>query len=98
MDRPIAAAGPAAGRGSGGESGRSAHRPRRSRPTRRLLQGLRGSAPGSFEAAHALAQGEVPGEAHPGDEPYDLVVVGGGISGLAAAYFYRAGAAQARAS
>ena len=30
-----------------------------------LLQGLRGSAPGSFEAAHALAQGEVPGEAPP---------------------------------
>src|SRR4029078_10926306 len=61
-----------------------------------LLQGLRGSAPGSFEAAHALAQGEGPGEAHPRDEPYDLIVVGAGISGLAAAEFWRAARPGAR--
>ena len=56
-----------------------------------LLEGLRGSGPGSFEVAHAVArQGhsfEI--EGLPIDEHYDLVVVGGGISGLAAAWFYR---------
>ncbi|TCZ66923.1 NAD(P)/FAD-dependent oxidoreductase [Roseicella aquatilis] len=56
-----------------------------------LLQGLRGSHPGSFEAAHALAAGESPvGQvAEPGEGPYDLIVVGAGISGLAAAVFWR---------
>ena len=52
--------------------------------------GLRGSHPGSFEVAHALAR---EGKSFPApadlDENYDLVVVGGGISGLAAAYYYR---------
>jgi spermidine dehydrogenase len=57
------------------------------------LTGMRGSHPGSFEAAHALRVGGVPKSgAGPIDtgEDYDLIVVGGGISGLAAAYFYRA--------
>jgi spermidine dehydrogenase len=52
--------------------------------------GLRGSHPGSFEVAHALRDGErfdVDGLADSDD--VDLVVVGAGISGLAAAWFFR---------
>ena len=55
-----------------------------------LLTGMRGSHPGSFEAAHALRDGIRPGRASDTHEEYDLIVVGGGISGLAAAHFYRA--------
>jgi len=56
-------------------------------PTR---TGLRGSHPGSFEAAHALArEGKTFDLAQDLDEQYDLVVVGGGISGLASAWYYR---------
>ncbi len=56
-----------------------------------LLQGLRGSHPGSFEAAHALRDGSAPWPeaAETEDGPYDLAVVGAGISGLAAAHFFR---------
>lgn len=58
-----------------------------------LRQGLRDSHPGSFEAAHALRDGgTIPEEAastEAEDGPYDLVVVGAGISGLAAARFFR---------
>jgi spermidine dehydrogenase len=54
-----------------------------------LLTGLRGSHPGSFEAAHALRDGAGPGPATDTGESYDLVVVGAGISGLAAAHFFR---------
>jgi spermidine dehydrogenase len=55
------------------------------------LTGLRGQHPGSFEVAHAFARegfrfgvdgAEIEGS-------FDLIVVGGGISGLAAAWFYR---------
>ncbi len=54
------------------------------------LTGLRGSHPGSFEIAHALArEGKRFDNPQALDEQYDLVVVGGGISGLAAAYFHR---------
>jgi spermidine dehydrogenase len=55
-----------------------------------LLNGMRGSHKGSFEVAHALVmQGERPSEYERVDDVYDLVIVGGGISGLAAAYLYR---------
>jgi spermidine dehydrogenase len=61
-----------------------------------LLTGLRGSHPGSFEDAHALRDGRSwPAAAEPAEE-YDLIVVGGGISGLAAAHYYRAQAPQSR--
>jgi spermidine dehydrogenase len=55
------------------------------------LTGLRGQHPGSFEVAHAFArEGRRFGIDDAGnEEAYDLVVVGGGISGLAAAWFYR---------
>jgi spermidine dehydrogenase len=65
------------------------------------LTGLRGQHPGSFEIAHAIARVD---RRHPADrlpvddlsigrlaieESYDLIVIGGGISGLAAAWFFR---------
>src|SRR5690349_7877157 len=54
--------------------------------------GLRGSHPGSFEIAHQLRDGtfwSTAGSPLNSGETYDLVVVGAGISGLAAAYFFR---------
>ena len=54
------------------------------------LTGMRGSHKGSFEVAHALAwRGEKPAHYKALNEHYDLVVVGAGMSGLAAAWFYR---------
>ena len=56
------------------------------------LTGLRGSHPGSFEVAHSLRDGtfwEQAGTPVDTGEKYDLVIVGGGISGLSAAHFFR---------
>jgi len=56
------------------------------------LLALRGSHSGSFEIAHSLRDGTFWKNAAAPErvtEKYDLIIVGGGISGLAAAYFYR---------
>lgn len=55
-----------------------------------MLNGMRGSHQGSFEVAHALAwTGQKPTSYKDLNEEYDLVIVGAGISGLAAARFYQ---------
>jgi spermidine dehydrogenase len=57
---------------------------------------MRGSHPGSFEAAHALRDGQPAPAPTDTGEQYDLIVVGAGISGLAAAHFYRMHARSSR--
>ena len=56
--------------------------------TRRQRTGLRGSHDGSWQTMHARVSGATWAAGSPEDE-LDLVVVGGGISGLSAAHFYR---------
>ena len=51
--------------------------------------GMRGSHDGSWEVAHDMRDGKTWANPEKDPETYDLIVVGGGISGLAAAYFYR---------
>ncbi|MGC2764299.1 MAG: NAD(P)-binding protein [Candidatus Acidiferrum sp.] len=54
--------------------------------------GMRGNHDGSFNMAHRMRDGEnanALGEPAQTGESYDLIVVGGGISGLAAAYRFR---------
>jgi spermidine dehydrogenase len=54
--------------------------------------GMRGNHDGSFTMAHRMRDGEnanALGEPTQTGETYDLVIVGGGISGLAAAYRFR---------
>ena len=56
-----------------------------------VATGLRGQYPGSFEVAHSVRDGGFSGAVTAEDtgETYDLIVVGGGISGLSAAHFFR---------
>ena len=60
--------------------------------------GLRGTHDGAWEVGHALRDGKSwDAEATDTGEAYDLVVVGGGISGLSAAHFFaKAAGPQAR--
>src|SRR5437868_9145630 len=54
--------------------------------------GMRGNHDGTFTYAHRLRDGELWNDSTKPEttgEVYDLVIVGAGISGLAAAYFYR---------
>ncbi len=54
------------------------------------LTGIRGSHKGSFETVHDLAwRGNKPSSYTDLEEEYDLIIVGAGVSGLAAAYLYR---------
>ena len=59
--------------------------------------GMRGSHPGSFEGAHSLRDGgSLTGPIVETGESFDLIIVGGGISGLAAAHFFRAASPRGR--
>lgn len=55
------------------------------------LMGMRGNHPGSFDTAHQMGREGMtswgPVQNAP-EAPYDLIIVGAGISGLAAAHFY----------
>jgi spermidine dehydrogenase len=55
-----------------------------------IKTGMRGSHSGAYEIAHALARegAEFP-KPEPIQEHYDLIVVGAGISGLAATHYYQ---------
>jgi spermidine dehydrogenase len=59
--------------------------------------GMRGSHPGAFEVAHQLRDGTFwknAGQPESTGESYDLIVVGGGISGLCSARFFHSTAGK----
>ena len=58
--------------------------------------GMRGSHEGSYEVAHRLRDGVRWDSPEETGEHYDLIVVGGGLSGLAAAWFFREAVPAAR--
>ena len=75
--------------GRDGEAGAGAT-PGEDYPYPPMRTGIRGSQPGSYIAAHALRDSrsvDLARAEHTG-ETYDLVIVGGGLSGLAAAHFF----------
>ena len=54
-----------------------------------MLQGLRGQTDLALSVAHAMRDGRSFPDGEDRGEVFDLVVVGGGASGLAAAYYFR---------
>ncbi len=60
------------------------------------LTGMRGSHEGSFEVAHEMRFGKTWDGADESGEHYDLIVVGAGLSGLAAAYYFRKALPEAK--
>jgi len=84
-----AAAVPAGALHSGAQAAEPQNHPGYNPP---VATGMRGSHPGSFEIAHSLRDGtfwKTIGKLTDTGDVYDLIVVGGGISGLSAAYFFR---------
>ena len=61
------------------------------------LTGWRGSTPADLHTAHLVRDGQhYPIDGLPVDEHYDLAIIGAGISGLAAAHYFRAAHPTAR--
>jgi spermidine dehydrogenase len=58
--------------------------------------GMRGAHDGSWEVAHAMRDGARWDSPEDTGEKYDLVIVGGGLSGLAAAWYFREAEPDAR--
>jgi len=61
-----------------------------------IRTGMRGSHEGSYEVAHRMRDGVRWDSPEDSGERYDLIVVGGGLSGLAAAWYFREAEPDAR--